>query len=108
MRLEDLSFQVQTADSQQAVFAFDNNPTTSYKCGESIAWEVSKDIQAYTLLMNTLPAPVKCSQLDAKGKVVSEIMIDAPYAKVEVKNDKVVRMVVKGAAEFFEIIPHKK
>lgn len=108
LRLEGLSFQVQTADSQQAVFAFDNNPTTSYKCGESIAWEVSKDIQAYTLLMNTLPAPVKCSQLDAKGKVVSEIMIDAPYAKVEVKNDKVVRMVVEGAAEFFEIIPHKK
>lgn len=108
LRLEDLSFQVQTADSQQAVFAFDNNPTTSYKCGESIAWEVTKDIQAYTLLMNTLPAPVKCSQLDAKGKVVSEIMIDAPYAKVEVKNDKVVRMVVEGAAEFFEIIPHKK
>ena len=108
LRLEDLSFQVQTADSQQAVFAFDNNPTTSYKCGESIAWEVSKDIQAYTLLMNTLPAPVKCSQLDAKGKVVSEIMIDAPYAKVEIKNDKVVRMVVEEAAEFFEIIPHKK
>jgi hyaluronoglucosaminidase len=66
---------------------------------------VGKDVKAYTLLMNQLAAPIKCVQLDKKGKVVSEAMIDAPYARIELANKNVRKIRLEGKTEIFEIVP---
>ena len=42
--------------------------------------------------MNRLSAPLKCIQLDKKGKVVSETMIETPFARIELANKNVAKI----------------
>ena len=48
--------------------------------------------------------PLKCIQLDKKGKVVSETMIETPFARIELTNKSVAKIRLEGAAEVFEIV----
>ena len=105
LRPDNLGFTLEADTLSKAVYAFDNNLGTSYQSTKAIAFGVNKDVKAYTLLTNQLPAPIKCVQLDKKGKVLSETMIETPYARIELADKNVNQIRLEGKAEIFEIVP---
>lgn len=105
LRPDNLGFTLEADTLSKAVYAFDNNLATSYQSTKAIAFGVNKDVKAYTLLMNQLSAPIKCVQLDKKCKVLSETMIETPYARIELTDKNVCQIRLEGKAEIFEIVP---
>ena len=105
LRPDNLGFTLEADTLSKAVYAFDNNLSTSYQSTKAIAFGVDKDVKAYTLLMNQLSTPIKCVQVDKKGKVLSETMIETPYARIELADKNVSQIRLEGKAEIFEIVP---
>ena len=108
LHAENLGFKLETEDRQQALYAFDRNLGTSFECSESIVFEVEKGIKSYILLTNRLSTPLKCKQLDAKGNLVSETILDSPFSKIQLENKNVEKIRIEGTAEIFEIIAEKE
>ena len=104
LRPENMGFSLEADSLDKAIYAFDNNLATSYKSTKALTFGVKENVKAYTLLMNRLSAPLKCIQLDKKGKVVSETMIETPFARIELANKNVAKIRLEGAAEVFEIV----
>ena len=99
-----MGFSLEADSLDKAIYAFDNNLATSYKSTKTLTFGVKENVKAYTLLMNRLSAPLKCIQLDKKGKVVSETMIETPFAKIELADKEVNQIRLEGKAEVFEIV----
>ena len=104
LRPENMGFSLEADSLDKAIYAFDNNLATSYKSTKALTFGVKENVKAYTLLMNRLSAPLKCIQLDKKGKIVSETMIETPFARIELANKNVAKIRLEGAAEVFEIV----
>lgn len=107
LRPDNLGFTLEADTLGKAVYAFDNNLATSYQSVKAMTFGVNKDVKAYVLLLNELAAPIKCVQLNKKGKVLSETVIDSPYARIEIANKNVCQVRLEGKAEVFEIVPVK-
>lgn len=107
LRPDNLGFTLEADTLGKAVYAFDNNLATSYQSVKAMTFGVNKDVKAYVLLLNQLAAPIKCVQLNKKGKVLSETVIDSPYARIEIANKNVCQVRLEGKAEVFEIVPVK-
>lgn len=107
LRPDNLGFTLEADTLGKAVYAFDNNLATSYQSVKAMTFGVNKDVKAYILLLNQLAAPIKCVQLNKKGKVLSETVIDSPYARIEIANKNVCQVRLEGKAEVFEIVPVK-
>ena len=105
LRVSDLGFSLESDSNEQALKAFDNNLSTSYDCSKEMTFGVNDGVSAYIILMNKLNQPVKCSQLDAKGKVVKETTLTSAYAKIERAGKNVAKIKLTGEAEIFEIVP---
>lgn len=104
---EKLGFRIDAADSlaEKALFAFDGNPGTSFINSGILSFEIPANTTGYTLLLkSSSPAQPKLRQLDAKGTVVSETVIDTPFFKVQVAKGAT-KMELEGDVEIFEIIP---
>ena len=108
LHAENLGFKLETEDRQQALYAFDRNLGTSFECSEPIVFEVEKGIKSYILLTNHLSTPLKCKQLDTKGNLVSETILDSPFSKILLENKNVEKIRIEGTAEIFEIIAEKE
>ena len=104
LHVENLGFKLESENPQQVVYAFDQNPATSYKVSDTLTFEVPQGTKAYTLLMDELSAPLKVKQFDKKGELVSETSISSPFFKLELTNDKVTKVTLEGKAEIFEVI----
>ncbi len=104
LHAENLGFKLEAENPQQAVYAFDQNLSTSYQVAQSISFEVPQGVKAYTLLMNELSSPLKIKQFDKKGNLLSETTVSSPYFKLELTNDKVTKVSLEGKAEIFEVI----
>lgn len=111
VRMDNLGFRLEAEKPQQALYAFDKRLGTSYKNRGTLAFEVTPDIKGYILLMNQLPVqengtivPVKFRQFNARGTVVSEILLDASFARIKLA-EGATEIRIEGAAEFFEILP---
>jgi len=111
VRMDNLGFRLEAEKPQQALYAFDKRLGTSYKNQGTLAFEVTPDIKGYILLMNQLPVqengtivPVKFRQFNARGTVVSEILLDASFARIKLA-EGATEIRIEGAAEFFEILP---
>lgn len=104
LHAENLGFKLEAESPQQAVYAFDQNLSTSYQVAQSISFEVPQGVKAYTLLMNELSSPLKIKQFDKKGNLLSETTVSSPYFKLELTNDKVTKVSLEGKAEIFEVI----
>ena len=104
---ETLGFALNAANKQQAMKAFDNNPSTSYLSEGTMTFDVKNDAQSYILLMNTPTSPVRCTLKDAKGNIVAEHQISKAYAEIKVADTKAVQMQIEGTTEVFEIIAIK-
>lgn len=107
LRPDNLGFTLEADTLGKAVYAFDNNLATSYQSVKAMTFGVNKDVKAYILLLNQLAAPIKCVQLNKKGKVLSETVIDSPYARIEIANKNVCQVRLEGKAEVFEIVSVK-
>ncbi|CCY01920.1 putative uncharacterized protein [Prevotella sp. CAG:924] len=107
LRPDNLGFTLEADTLGKAVYAFDNNLATSYQSTKAMTFGVNKDVKAYILLLNELAAPIKCVQLNKKGKVLFETVIDSPYARIEIANKNVCQVRLEGKAEVFEIVPVK-
>ena len=107
LRPDNLGFTLEADTLGKAVYAFDNNLATPYQSVKAMTFGVNKDVKAYILLLNELAAPIKCVQLNKKGKVLSETVIDSPYARIEIANKNVCQVRLEGKAEVFEIVPVK-
>lgn len=106
LRADNLGFRIDVADSLagKALFAFDGNPGTSYINSGKLAFGVPANTTGYTLLLKPGSAAPKLRQLDAKGTVISETVIDAPFFKVKVAKGAA-KIELEGDAEVFEILP---
>ncbi len=107
LRADKLGFQLEAEQPQEALFAFDQNLSTAYQNKGTLSWEVTPEARAYLLLMNRLDAPLKCTQTDAKGKVISETILDTPFGVILVSDGNVAKVSIEGAAEIFEIITER-
>lgn len=106
LRADNLGFRIDVADSLagKALFAFDGNPGTSYINSGKLAFGVPANTTGYTLLLKPGSAAPKLRQLDAKGTVISETVIDAPFFKVKVAKGTA-KIELAGDVEVFEILP---
>lgn len=106
VRAEKLGFAITVADSLQkdVLYAFDQNPATSFHNVGTLTFGIPANTVSYTLLLklegNDHPV---LRQLDAKGNVLSELVIDTPFVQLNVAK-RAKQMVLEGAAEVFEII----
>ena len=107
LTVDNLGFGVKADDLSKVVYAFDENPETSYMNEGVLTFDVLQGVKGYVLLMNELKAPVKCRQLDKDGNVVTETSFSSPFGEVKVAGDKVVSISIEGVAEIFEVIAEK-
>ena len=106
VRLEKLGFDITVADSlkKDVLYAFDQNPATSFHNAGALTFGIPANTVSYTLLLKLegRDRPV-LRQLDAKGNVLSEMAIETPFVQLNVAK-RAKQMVLEGAAEVFEII----
>lgn len=100
---ENIGFKIDCAEPEKALYAFDNNIGTSFKCNGYFGFEVGKATKGFTLLMNEVTEPLKCRQTDANGNTVIECIVNSPYSEIDLAED-VTRVEFTGNAEIFEII----
>lgn len=106
-RVDQLGFDVKADDMSEVLFAFDKNPATSYKNKGTLSFDVPKDVQSYTLLLNlnTNKKSAKIKQYGSKGNLITESVIDEPFYKVTLTKGAT-KVEVEGEVEIFEIIPN--
>lgn len=104
IRADNLGFHIEAENPGKALFAFDGNPGTYYANSGTLAFSIPEGTKGYTLLLKpgATDRP-KLRQLDAKGAVISETVIDAPFFPVNL-NKGAAGIVLEGDAELFEII----
>ncbi|PXV69156.1 hyaluronoglucosaminidase [Dysgonomonas alginatilytica] len=110
MRAEHLGFKVETDNLNAALYAFDNNPSTSFLNKGILAFEVPKNVTGYTMLLR-LPSndagSVKLRQVAKNGTLISETTINTPFLNVNLEKD-VAKIEIEGNVEIFEIISTQK
>ena len=106
LRLDNVGFNIEATNSEEALRAFDQRLNTSYKNTGKLTFEVTPETKGYTLLMNRPSAPVKLSFWKADGTMASEMTIDTPFFRVGL-NDGITKVQIDGTVEIFEIIADK-
>ena len=106
LRLDNVGFNIEATNSEEALRAFDQRLNTSYKNTGKLTFEVTPETKGYTLLMNRPSAPVKLSFWKADGTMASEMTIDTPFFRVDL-NDGISKVQIDGTVEIFEIIADK-
>lgn len=104
LRVEKLGFTLEATNPTEALYAFDKTLGTSYQSTGDMTFGVPAGTQSYTILTNQLKTPLQCQQLDKEGRIISEMTLEAPYTKIQVSNEEVSQIRLKGTAEIFEII----
>jgi len=104
VRAEKLPFELRAADVQQALFAFDSNPGTSYVNKGLLAFGVPEGTKGYTLLLKLRNAPAAIRQLTADGQPLAAKAIDTPFVRIALE-EGAASIELDGEVEVFEIIP---
>lgn len=100
-----LGFRIEATDPAKALYAFDGNPGTSYQNSGVLAFGTPDNTTGFTMLLKPGSAEKpKLRQLDAKGSLISETVIDSPFFKVGLDKGAD-RIELEGNVEIFEIIP---
>mgnify|MGYP000684992070 FL=1 len=108
-KVEALGFSLETEKPTQALYAFDENPETSYAQEGTLTFEVPQGVTGYTFLMNQSKqtAGITVLQLDKKGNVISELAVKSSYFELKL-DKKAVKVQITGTTEIFELIPQCK
>lgn len=101
---QSLSFSVEADNMAKAMFAFDQNATTSYTSTGRLAFGITPGATSYTLLLGNLNgADVKFNQYNKKGKLVKSTPVTDAFF-TETLEKKVTKVELEGPAEVFEVI----
>lgn len=105
VRAENLGFSVKAENTDEALFAFDKHPGTSYVSNGTFSFGIPQQAKTCTLLMKlpTDGTPVSIKQLSKKGSVVTESGINTPFLTFDV-NDTVTEIALEGNVEVFEVL----
>lgn len=105
LRVENLNVRIEADDLGKALYAFDKHPGTSYVNSGTLSFTLPAEASGCTLLMklNSSDSPVKLRQLDAKGKILTETVVNTPFVKVDFAKGAA-KVEIEGAVEIFEII----
>ena len=105
LRVENLNVRIEADDLGKALYAFDKHPGTSYVNSGTLSFTLPAEASGCTLLMklNSSDSPVKLRQLDAKGKLLTETVVNTPFVKVDFAKGAA-KVEIEGAVEIFEII----
>ena len=99
-----LDFDVQTAQGEKAIRAFDEQPLTSFHLAGTLSFGIPKHTQRYVLLMKLSEnRAIRVKQHDKKGRVVAETTVSSSFHQLDVAK-KAARLSIEGDAEIFEII----
>ena len=105
LKVENLNVCITADDLGKALYAFDKHPGTSYMNNGTLSFTLPAKVAGCTLLMklNSSGNPVKLRQLDAKGKLLTETVLNTPFVKVDFAKGAA-KAEIEGAVEIFEII----
>ena len=104
---ESLSFKVEAADKDAAMFGFDKNPATSFKNNGKLTFGIEQGTKSYTLLLDVQPnTVVKFNQYNSKGKLIASQPVDNSFFKATLAKGAV-KAEIEGSVEVFEIIADK-
>ncbi|WP_302151640.1 beta-N-acetylglucosaminidase domain-containing protein [uncultured Alistipes sp.] len=105
VRAERLGFEVAAPDAAAALYAFDRNPSTSFRLDGSLRFGIPAGTQGYTMLLQPdgAAAPVQVRQYAADGTLLSEAVVDEPFFHMTV-SDGAATVEVTGGLQVFEII----
>lgn len=106
VRAENLGFALKADELEKAVLAFDRQPATVYSHKGICEFGVEKGVKAYSFLLKLKGGQMSVKQLDKKGKLVDECILDSDYSRLNL-NPGTVKVVLTGEASIFEIVPHK-
>lgn len=88
---------------QNALLAFDGNPSTAYTNNGSLKFSRKEDANSAILLLDTLTQDIFLKQLNDKGAVIETRKIDHPFTNItfapETRN-----FVIEGPVRIFEIL----
>ena len=107
LRPESLDFNLTASDMDKALYMFDRNLGTSCVIDNPVSFSVPTDTKSYTILMSEPSTPLICKIFDAKGEILTEIVLSKPYSIIELPNKNVDRISIEGLAEIYEIIPNR-
>lgn len=99
----DLPFSLDAAGKEEALFAFDNNPTTAFRPESGFSFGVAEGTTGYQFLLGKNPGRTQVCQYDKDGKKVDEKMWEGSFLHVKVV-EGAVTVKVNGKAEIYEII----
>lgn len=100
----NLGFRISAADLDEALSAFDKNPSTSYHIDGKMSFGVLPGVRSYVLLMSPLTAPVRVSELDSSGNVVRTQETSSAYFEFDISDQQVADILIEGNAGIYEII----
>lgn len=105
LKAEKLNFRIEADDLGKALFAFDNNPSTSYVNSGVLSFTLPEKASGCTLLLkpNSSKEPLKLLQYACDNKLLAETTISTPFAKVDFEKETE-KVTIDGSVEIFEII----
>lgn len=105
VNIGNLGISLQANDMNKALYAFDKKPETSYLSTGILSFTLPDKATACTLLMkpDSSKSPVRVRQLDAKGKLLSEVTVDSPFLKMDFVKGAA-KIEIDGTVEIFEVI----
>lgn len=105
MKLNRLSFLVESDQLEKALSAFDGNPATEFHNIGCLSFGIPKGKTAYTLLLRPVQTahPVVLRLLNAKGKVLTQTTIDTPLFQFNVEKGAT-KVEIEGEVDIFEVI----
>lgn len=104
--IESLGLNVKGNNLDEAIYAFDEDPTTSYHLNNLLSFDVPNSTSEYIILQKR-STPIKIKQYSSKGKLISESSSENDFLRIE-PNKETKRIELEGDSEIFEIIQMKK
>lgn len=103
--MERLGYTIETANPDNALLAFDENPKSSGKLVEGDSWSFprSKEWNSLTVLSGNGQS-IKVAQFDAKGRELATKEFNTPFATVELLPTTSKIVMTSPEAEIFEVI----
>lgn len=100
---ERLGNHLEATDVNKALKAFDDNPTTGYRNVGKVKFDRLEGATDLVMLMGDMIGRVNVVQYDEKGRIVSDLEVNKPYAVVPLQ-PKATRIQVGGPATFYELV----
>ena len=100
--MNKLGFKVKTNDMNNAIYAFDQDPNTSYHSNSILSFDVPKSVSEYIILQK-LSNPIKIQQYASNGSLIKEFETKDAFLRLRPEK-KTSKINIIGNTEIFEVI----